>query len=246
MMTPQELPHMPAPIAPPPVVVRESEPAHRPRGPQGQLHLTTAVRWCLRDGPGVWQEGARARARGERRCSPPQHGRLRRQWLAGWDAADRLIQRHAAEELRAARADWDQILEGLAGNPASKLLSGHGLPRRLDKAIACVEEASRVEAPGKRGPGRPPGELGKARKVWEARNAEIRADYDANMAFAELETKYGITEESMRVYMKQAGWPMRGTRGPARQKRTATSGPLRPSPGVKPKQPAAKKTGKKR
>lgn len=152
----------------------------------------------------------------------------------------------AMEELRAARADWDQILEGLAGNPASKLLSGHGLPRRLDKAIACVEEASRVEAPGKRGPGRPPGELGKARKVWEARNAEIRADYDANMAFAELETKYGITEESMRVYMKQAGWPMRGTRGPARQKRTATSGPLRPSPGVKPKQPAAKKTGKKR
>lgn len=152
----------------------------------------------------------------------------------------------ALEELRAARADWDQILEGLSGNPARAILSGHGLPRRIDKAIACVEEASRSEQSGKRGPGRPPGELGKARRVWEARNAEIRADYDANMAFAELETKYGITEESMRVYMKQAGWPMRGTRGPARQKRTATSGPLRPSPGVKPKQPAAKKTGKKR
>lgn len=108
MMTPLELPGMPAPIATPPVVAVQAEPVRRPRGPQGQMHLTTAVRWCLRDGPGVWREGARARARGERRCSPPQHERLRRQWLAGWDAADAVVEGYATVWAEAVRAAWGE------------------------------------------------------------------------------------------------------------------------------------------
>lgn len=115
----------------------------------------------------------------------------------------------ALEEIRGARADWDQVVEGLAGNPAAKLLQGHRLPSRLDRALALLGEVAKGDD-GQKRPGRPPGELGKARPIWEARKPEIRKDYDADMPFAELERKYGITEESMRGYMRKEGWPLRG------------------------------------
>jgi ribosome modulation factor len=56
-----------------------------------QLLLYTPAGWSLRDGRKAWRAGAGARAAGKPRKSPPQHGRLRTQWLAGWDAADQHI-----------------------------------------------------------------------------------------------------------------------------------------------------------
>ncbi len=150
----------------------------------------------------------------------------------------------ALEEIRGARADWDQVVEGLAGNPAAKLLQGHRLPSRLDRALALLGEVAKGDD-GQKRPGRPPGELGKARPIWEARKPEIRADYDNGMAFADLETKYGITEESMRGYMRKEGWPLRGKRGPGRAK-AVTAAVVEPVKAAPAKKPATKGKAKKR
>ena len=105
MMTQASLPHMPAPSLPPAPPPPEASPPERRTRLKGQLCLTTPERSCLRDGPAPWRTGFRARIDGAPRRSPPQHGRLRRQWLAGWDAAHREIDSMAsawALEIRAA------------------------------------------------------------------------------------------------------------------------------------------------